>query len=84
LKNSLKADPEIRCYLPGVPRATYMPYPFQIVQTPKYILMAYEYAGASRTIYMDNPPASPSILGWGHSVGPLGRGYACRRRDEFQ
>src|SRR5260370_11196937 len=37
-ENSLKADPEIRCYLPGVPRATYMPYPFQIVQTPKYIL----------------------------------------------
>jgi len=67
--NSLKADPEIRCYLPGVPRATYMPYPFQIVQTPKYILMAYEYAGASRTIYMDNPPASPFDTWMGHSVG---------------
>src|SRR5262252_9006246 len=24
----LEADPEIKCYLPGVPRATYMPYPF--------------------------------------------------------
>jgi len=68
-ENSLKADPEIRCYLPGVPRATYMPYPFQIVQTPKYILMAYEYAGASRTIYMDNPPASPFDTWMGHSVG---------------
>src|SRR6185503_19203559 len=30
--NWLTADPEIKCYLPGVPRATYMPYPFQIVQ----------------------------------------------------
>src|SRR5579859_5342390 len=29
----LNRDPEIKCYLPGVPRATYMPYPFQIVQS---------------------------------------------------
>src|SRR5262245_41124999 len=43
-ENRLTADPEVKCYLPGVPRATYMPYPFQIVQTPKHILMAYEYA----------------------------------------
>ena len=35
LHNRLTADPEIKCYLPGVPRATYMPFPFQIVQTPK-------------------------------------------------
>ena len=68
-ENSLTADPEIRCYLPGVPRATYMPYPFQIVQTPKYILIAYEFAGASRTIYMDNPPSSPFDTWMGHSVG---------------
>jgi hypothetical protein len=65
----MTADPEIRCYLPGVPRATYMPYPFQIVQTPKYILIAYEFAGASRTIYMDNPPSSPFDTWMGHSVG---------------
>ena len=24
-------DPELKCYLPGIPRAMYMPYPFQIV-----------------------------------------------------
>jgi hypothetical protein len=64
----LTADPEIKCYLPGVPRATYMPYPFQIVQTPKFILMAYEYAGATRTIYMDKAPASPADSWMGHSV----------------
>ena len=47
----LKArDPEVNCYLPGVPRANYMPYPFQIVQTPTHILIAYEFASASRTI----------------------------------
>ena len=39
----LTLDPEVKCYLPGVPRATYMPYPFQIIQTPKYILIVYTY-----------------------------------------
>src|SRR5437868_10692886 len=41
-------DPEVKCYMPGVPRATYQPYPFQIVQTPQNILVAYEFASASR------------------------------------
>ena len=68
-QNRLTADPEIKCYLPGVPRATYMPYPFQIVQTPNYILMAYEYAGATRTIYMDKAPPSPADSWMGTSVG---------------
>jgi hypothetical protein len=68
-ENRLTADPEIKCYLPGVPRAAYMPYPFQIVQTPNYILMAYEYAGATRTIYIDKAPASPADSWMGHSVG---------------
>jgi hypothetical protein len=65
----LTDDPEIKCYLPGVPRATYMPYPFQIVQTPKSILIAYEYAGAARTIYMDKVPPGPADSWMGHSVG---------------
>ena len=68
-ENRLTADPEIKCYLPGVPRATYMPYPFQIVQTPKYILMAYEFAGATRTIHMDKVPPNPVDSWMGHSVG---------------
>jgi hypothetical protein len=71
--NRLTLDPEIKCYMPGVPRANYMPLPFQIVQTPKVILMAYEFAGATRTIYMDNPGDSPvdSWMGWskGHWEG---------------
>jgi hypothetical protein len=46
----LTADPELKCYLPGIPRATYLPYPFQIVQTPKYVLFAYQYDSVSRTI----------------------------------
>ena len=54
------ADPEARCYLPGIPRITYMPYPFEIVQTPKQIAILYEYVHAVRNVYMDSPhPAGP-------------------------
>src|ERR1700730_7525716 len=63
-------DPEVKCYLPGVPRATYLPFPFQIVQTPNTILMTYEFALASRIIYMDKPNLeSPADTWMGHSRG---------------
>jgi hypothetical protein len=68
-ENRLTADPENKCFLPGVPRATYMPFPFQIVQTPKHILIAYEFASASRIIYMEKAPESPVDTWMGHSVG---------------
>ena len=58
-RNWLTADPEIKCYLPGTPRAMYMPYPFQIVQTPAHVLMAFEFAGATRTIHMESEDARP-------------------------
>jgi hypothetical protein len=71
--NRLALDPETKCYLPGVPRATYMPYPFQIVQSPQAIVIAYEYAGAVRNINMGKPTESPtdSWMGWsnGHWEG---------------
>jgi hypothetical protein len=71
--NRLKLDPEIKCYLPGTPRAMYMPFPFQIIQSQHYIMMAFEYAGAVRTIYMDNHTEAPadSWMGWsnGHWEG---------------
>jgi hypothetical protein len=65
-ENRLTLDPEIKCYLPGVPRANYMPYPFQIIQTPKYIMMVYTFARAVRTIYMDEQTEAPadSWMGW--------------------
>jgi hypothetical protein len=64
--NRLTEDPEVKCYLPGIPRATYMPYPFQIVQSPKNILFAYEYASANRVVNMDKPTEAPvdSWMGW--------------------
>ena len=45
--NRRTLDPEAKCYLPGIPRANYMPYPFQIVQSPRGILFVYEYATAN-------------------------------------
>jgi len=42
LANRRTNDPEAKCYMPGIPRANYMPYPFQIVQSPKGILFVYE------------------------------------------
>jgi hypothetical protein len=66
----LTADPEVMCYLPGVPRATYMPYPFQIVQTPKYVLFAYEYASASRAVPIDVEKTESPVDSWmGESFG---------------
>ena len=64
--NRWTEDPEVKCYLPGIPRATYMPYPFQIVQSPKNILFAYEYASANRVVNMDKPTEAPvdSWMGW--------------------
>jgi len=73
MANWLQRDPIVKCYLPGVPRATYMPFPFQIVQTPDAILIAYEFASASRTIYMNSKEESPldTWMGWsrGHWEG---------------
>jgi hypothetical protein len=71
--NRLTLDPEVKCYMGGVPRSTYMPYPFQIVQSPKTIMIAYEYAGGVRSINMDKPTQAPadSWMGWstGHWEG---------------
>jgi hypothetical protein len=67
--NWLTADPEIKCYLPGVPRATYMPFPFQIFQNDRFILIAYEYASAVRNVYMTDPGPPPIDSWMGQSVG---------------
>jgi hypothetical protein len=61
-----KTDPEAKCYMPGIPRANYMPYPFQIVQGNKDILFVYEFASANRIVHMGKPTESPvdSWMGW--------------------
>jgi hypothetical protein len=74
-ENRLKDDPEVKCYMPGVPRAMYLPFPFQIMQSPqsKVLMMVYEYAGMNRTIYMDSTKPAPTDtwMGWsnGHWEG---------------
>ncbi|MGD0436725.1 MAG: hypothetical protein ABSB86_09685, partial [Bryobacteraceae bacterium] len=67
--NRLKADPEVKCYLPGVPRATYLPYPFQIFQSEKYMAIAYEYDSAFRNIYLKDPGPAPNDSWMGQSFG---------------
>ncbi len=69
-ENWLSRDPEVKCYLPGIPRATYMPYPFQILQTHNNdILVAYEYASASRVIKMGTTEPPPVDTWMGQSTG---------------
>jgi len=64
--NRLNDDPEIKCFMPGVPRSTYLPYPFQIIQSDSDMLIAYQFAGAVRQINMGAPTDAiiPSWMGW--------------------
>jgi hypothetical protein len=69
MKGWPKSDPEAKCYMAGIPRSTYMPYPFQIVQSTNNVLMAYEFASASRVIRMGTKEKSPAPAWMGWSVG---------------
>jgi hypothetical protein len=64
-----KSDPETSCYLPGIPRATYMPFPFQIVQGGGDILFVYTYASANRLVNMGEPIEPPVDTWMGQSNG---------------
>lgn len=69
-QNLVKHDPEAACYLPGVPRATYLPYPFQIIQGGgDDILFVYEYANANRVIEMRDVDIPPIDTWMGTSYG---------------
>ena len=57
-------DPETKCYLPGVPRITYMPYPFQIIQQADKVAIVYEYVRAVRYIFMNGNPHPPGHIDW--------------------
>ena len=62
-------DPEAKCFMPGVPRANYMPFPFQIIQSQDEILIAYEFDHTSRIVYMTEVGESPVDNWMGHSRG---------------
>jgi hypothetical protein len=65
----LDRDPELKCYLPGIPRAMYMPYPFEITQSTNKIHMGYAFATTARTIHLDQVDPPPTDTWMGHSVG---------------
>jgi hypothetical protein len=62
--NRATADPETRCFLPGVPRIMYMPFPFQIFQTPTYFAFVHEYVHAVRHIYVNGTPHPRGPIDW--------------------
>ena len=61
-------DPEVKCYLPGIPRANYLPQPFQIFQGQSNIEFVYQFAGANRNILMEDPGPAPADSWMGQSV----------------
>jgi len=65
-ENRLAEDPEGKCYLGGVPRSTYMPYPFQIFQNERDVVIVYQYATGFRRIFVDGQDEAPldSWMGW--------------------
>ncbi|MAV32226.1 MAG: hypothetical protein CMQ02_02225 [Gammaproteobacteria bacterium] len=67
-EGGIDADPLTKCYMPGVPRANYLPFPFQIVQSEDVILIAYEFAESNRILYVDQPELESQVDAWmGHS-----------------
>ena len=67
--NETTGDAEAKCYMPGVPRATYMGLPFQITQTANQILISYEFASAARIVHLGRKPESPNVSWMGWSIG---------------
>jgi len=67
--NWIDRDPELKCYLPGTPRAMYMPFPFQITQSTNQVHIAYDFSNTARTIHMDKVEGPPDDTWMGHSVG---------------
>ena len=67
--NRRTSDPEAKCYMPGIPRANYTPFPFQIVQSPRGILFAYEFASANRLVNMGQPVEAPADSWMGTNNG---------------
>jgi hypothetical protein len=62
--NRAAADPQTKCYLPGVPRITYTPHPFQILQASQQVTILYEYAHAARFIYTNGSKHPDGHIDW--------------------
>jgi hypothetical protein len=66
--NWSELDPEVKCFLPGIPRANYLPQPFQIFQSPSHLEFVYQFASANRNILMKDPGPAPADSWMGQSV----------------
>ena len=87
LQNRMKLDPEMKCYMPGIPRANYMPFPFQIVQSQRDIAFAYEYATSNRVVNMGKFKEGAVDTWMGTSNGHWEGDYAggrCQRVEREQ
>lgn len=74
-ENRATADPEAQCYLPGIPRITYQPHPFQIFQFSDRVIILYEYLHVTREIPLDGSPHLEEVEFWmGDSRGKWERG----------
>ena len=83
-QNRMKLDPEVKCYMPGIPRANYMPFPFQIAQSQRDIAFAYEYATSNRVINMGKFREGRRGYVDGNLERPLGRRHVGGRRQRPQ
>jgi hypothetical protein len=69
LENWIDRDPEIKCFQPGIPRAMYMPFPYQVIQSNTEIQMIFEFANAQRTIHLTPREPYPNSAWMGYSEG---------------
>jgi len=67
--NWIDRDPELKCYLPGTPRAMYLPHPFQITQSTNKVHLAFAYSNTARTVHLDQVEGPPDNTWMGHSAG---------------
>lgn len=65
-----RRDRAVGCFIPGIPRLTYMPLPFHIVQSDTKVFIAYEWGSNSRLIHLDRPGTEAELPSWmGYSLG---------------
>jgi hypothetical protein len=64
LASNPQNDPLSKCYMPGVPRIMYMPFPFHIYQTPEHIAITFEWSQVHRTIHTNGIPGPEGIDFW--------------------
>ena len=63
-RNRATADPSLKCYQAGVPRATYVPMPLQILQSPGNFAIVYQENHAFRVFHPEGRPHFDATDWW--------------------